>query len=175
MKRPSPGMPGKTNFDEPVLNGPDSALAEWGAGVEPQQHQLMLATKANKISRRGYHLTREYPSDPLEILFVREVMRSSVAALPENVLSRAIHGRLSGRAAASGGISHGGYRKNKASGRRSCRFRKLLELISLNDLLHARVRALDAERKRERFLRIRLPGPKLKVLGARTRTIDLKY
>ena len=34
------------------------------------------------VSRRGYHLSREYATDPLEILFVREVMRTSVAALP---------------------------------------------------------------------------------------------
>ncbi len=35
-----------------------------------------------KISRRGYHLSREYALDPLEILFVREVMRTNVVALP---------------------------------------------------------------------------------------------
>jgi len=35
-----------------------------------------------KISRRGYHLSREYAVDPLEILFVREVMHKSVAVLP---------------------------------------------------------------------------------------------
>ena len=34
-----------------------------------------------KVSRRGYHLTREYAIDPLEILFVREVMRTNVVAL----------------------------------------------------------------------------------------------
>ena len=34
-----------------------------------------------KVSRRGYHLTREYSIDPLEILFVREVVRTSVVAL----------------------------------------------------------------------------------------------
>jgi CBS domain-containing protein len=34
-----------------------------------------------KISRRGYHLSREYSIDPLEILFVREVMRTKVMAL----------------------------------------------------------------------------------------------
>ena len=34
-----------------------------------------------KISRRGYHLSCEYAIDPLEILFVREVMRTNVAAL----------------------------------------------------------------------------------------------
>jgi CIC family chloride channel protein len=35
-----------------------------------------------KVSRRGYHLSREYAIDPLEVLFVREVMRTSVVALP---------------------------------------------------------------------------------------------
>ncbi len=35
-----------------------------------------------KISRRGYHVTREYSVDPLEVLTVREVMRTSVVALP---------------------------------------------------------------------------------------------
>src|SRR4051794_35837523 len=35
-----------------------------------------------KVARRGYHLSREYAVDPLEILFVREVMRNDVAALP---------------------------------------------------------------------------------------------
>jgi chloride channel protein, CIC family len=35
-----------------------------------------------KIARRGYHLSREYAIDPLEILFVREVMRTNVVALP---------------------------------------------------------------------------------------------
>ncbi|MBV9342900.1 MAG: chloride channel protein, partial [Acidobacteria bacterium] len=35
-----------------------------------------------KVSRRGYHLSREYAVDPLEVLFVREVMRTKVAALP---------------------------------------------------------------------------------------------
>ncbi len=36
-----------------------------------------------KVSRRGYHLTREYAIDPLEILFVREVMRTKVVALSD--------------------------------------------------------------------------------------------
>ncbi|MBV8572765.1 MAG: chloride channel protein [Acidobacteriaceae bacterium] len=35
-----------------------------------------------KIARRGYHLSREYAMDPLEILFAREVMRTNVVALP---------------------------------------------------------------------------------------------
>jgi len=43
-----------------------------------------------KIARRGFHLSREYAIDPLEILFVREVMRTKIAALP----SRARHDSL---------------------------------------------------------------------------------
>jgi hypothetical protein len=43
---------------------------------------LRRSILTEKIARRGYHLSREYAVDPLEILFVREVMRTSVAALP---------------------------------------------------------------------------------------------
>jgi H+/Cl- antiporter ClcA len=35
-----------------------------------------------KISRRGFHLSREYAIDPLEIIFAREVARVAVATLP---------------------------------------------------------------------------------------------
>jgi H+/Cl- antiporter ClcA len=35
-----------------------------------------------KISRRGFHLSREYSVDPLEIMTTREVMRTGVVALP---------------------------------------------------------------------------------------------
>src|SRR5581483_6452661 len=38
-----------------------------------------------KVSRRGYHMSREYSTDPLEILFVREVMRTNIVALPASV------------------------------------------------------------------------------------------
>src|SRR4051812_16849463 len=35
-----------------------------------------------KVARRGFHMSREYAVDPLEILFTREVMRTNVVALP---------------------------------------------------------------------------------------------
>lgn len=38
-----------------------------------------------KISRRGFHLTREYSVDPLEVLSVQEVMRTNIVALPEDL------------------------------------------------------------------------------------------
>ncbi len=43
---------------------------------------LKRSILTEKISRRGYHLSREYAIDPLEILFVREMMRTNVVALP---------------------------------------------------------------------------------------------
>ena len=46
---------------------------------------LKRSILTEKIARRGYHLSREYATDPLEILFVREVMRANVAALPTDL------------------------------------------------------------------------------------------
>jgi H+/Cl- antiporter ClcA len=43
---------------------------------------LRRSILTEKVARRGYHLSREYAVDPLEILFVREVMRTSIVALP---------------------------------------------------------------------------------------------
>ncbi len=38
-----------------------------------------------KLSRRGYHLSREYAIDPLEISMVRDVMRTNIIAFPADV------------------------------------------------------------------------------------------
>jgi CIC family chloride channel protein len=43
---------------------------------------LKRSILTEKVSRRGFHLTREYATDPLEILFAREVMATDVAAIP---------------------------------------------------------------------------------------------
>ncbi len=40
---------------------------------------LQRSILTEKIARRGFHLSREYAVDPLEILFVREVMRTNIA------------------------------------------------------------------------------------------------
>lgn len=49
---------------------------------------LKRSILTEKVARRGYHLSREYSVDPLEVLFVREVMRTNIAALSPD-LSRA--------------------------------------------------------------------------------------
>ena len=43
---------------------------------------LRRSILTEKISRRGLHLSREYAVDPLEIMFIREVMRTNIVALP---------------------------------------------------------------------------------------------
>ncbi len=47
---------------------------------------LRRSILTEKVARRGYHLSREYAVDPLEILFVREVMRTKIAAFPSCTL-----------------------------------------------------------------------------------------
>jgi H+/Cl- antiporter ClcA len=42
---------------------------------------LRRSILTEKVSRRGFHLSREYAIDPLEILFVREVMRRDAVVL----------------------------------------------------------------------------------------------
>ncbi len=45
---------------------------------------LKRSILTEKVARRGYHLSREYTVDPLEILSAREVMRTNIVALPAN-------------------------------------------------------------------------------------------
>jgi CIC family chloride channel protein len=62
---------------------------------------LRRSILTEKVSRRGYHLSREYSVDPLEILLVREVMRTNVAALPGELrigdVGSRLHGDVIGR------------------------------------------------------------------------------
>src|SRR5579862_6526146 len=48
---------------------------------------LKRSILTEKVARRGYHLSCEYAVDPLEILFVREVMRTKVAVLAPQLSS----------------------------------------------------------------------------------------
>jgi CBS domain-containing protein len=59
---------------------------------------LKRSVLTEKIARRGYHLTREYDVDPLEVLFVREAMTTEVTSFPlgariDDVLDTFVSGR----------------------------------------------------------------------------------
>nr|BBH94962.1 chloride channel protein [Thermogemmatispora argillosa] len=181
-----------------------------------------------KVSRRGYHLTREYSIDPLEIIFIREVMRTSIVALPASLPQKELlqslrrvshqHGQrlyplideqkrlvgvltrrdlelLAREASAeqqNGRLLVESIRRQPVvcypnEPLRPVVYRmaetgltrlpvverdsgRLLGLVSLSDLLKARVRTLIEERRRERVLRIRLLFP----FGARLRALRLR-
>jgi CBS domain-containing protein len=176
---------------------------------------LKRSILTEKIARRGYHLSREYAVDPLEILFVREVMRTNVVALPaETTLeqsrelirpSRRPHGQhvfpiIDANMRLLGVVSRNYLLKRfeeSQAGPLNERLRdimsqelvtafedeplrvvvyrmaetgftrlpvvdadderRLLGMVSLDDLLRARSRNLEEERTRERTLRLRLP------------------
>lgn len=176
---------------------------------------LKRSILTEKVARRGYHLSREYAVDPLEILFVREVMRTKSMVLPaERTLGEVWHslrmdhrqeqrllpvvnaeGQLVG-VLTRGDISE----RMKKDGDRALGYplrdvartnavvaypdeplrvvvyrmaekgftrmpvvepttRKLMGLVSLNDLLKARTRHLEEERSRERTLKLKFFAP----------------
>jgi len=57
------------------------------AGVIAHAFTVLVLKRSiltEKVARRGYHLSREYAVDPLEILFVRDAMRTNLVALPSD-------------------------------------------------------------------------------------------
>ena len=174
---------------------------------------LRRSILTEKVARRGYHLSREYSVDPLEILFVREVMRSDIVALPADAsvadLSQSLSDDHSRRRQGLypvvdsdkklvGVVSREELQQlvHHKNGRQLAdlaqqdpqvaypdeplrvvvyrmaetgvtRFpvverdgsRRLAGMVSLDDLLKARAHGLDAERRRERVLPLRLKFP----------------
>jgi CBS-domain-containing membrane protein len=116
---------------------------------------LRRSILTEKVARRGYHLSREYTVDPLEILFVREVMHSDgeapvpegeAVAYPDEPL-RAVVYRM-----ADTGITRMPVVNPDDPGKR-------MGVVSLEDLLRARTRTLEEERRRERVIRMPFERP----------------
>ena len=121
---------------------------------------LRRSILTEKISRRGYHLSREYAMDPLEIIFAHEVMRpgveaetamgvdAGVVAYPDEPL------RMLAYRMAETGVT-----ELPVVGRRDGR---IIGVVALADLLKGRTRILEAERRREHVLGpgLRLPTRK---------------
>ncbi|HZR80841.1 MAG TPA: chloride channel protein [Candidatus Binatia bacterium] len=172
---------------------------------------LRRSILTEKVARRGYHVSREYAIDPLEILFVREVMRRNVVALPAAAMANGVlqppdiasrrqrlypvvdaDDRLVGvvrrdalEAAATTApgrpiaelvepnpvVAYPDEPLRVVAYRMAAtgltRFpvvehdagRKLVGIVALADLLEARVRNLEAERRRERILPVRVAFP----------------
>lgn len=55
---------------------------------------LRRSILTEKVARRGFHLSREYAVDPLEILFAREVMHQNVVALPSSATYESLRDAL---------------------------------------------------------------------------------
>jgi CIC family chloride channel protein len=53
---------------------------------------LKRSILTEKVARRGFHLSREYAVDPLELLYVREVMREETMRVPSSALLRDVLG-----------------------------------------------------------------------------------
>jgi chloride channel protein, CIC family len=109
---------------------------------------LKRSILTEKVSRRGYHLSREYSVDPLETLMVKDVMRtdqqpaSKPSAMPVAHLGdtlRAVVYRMAGTGVTEMPVMDHG---------------STVGQITLEDLLQARTRNLREERKRERVLKI---------------------
>jgi CBS domain-containing protein len=172
---------------------------------------LKRSILTEKVARRGFHLSREYSVDPLEVLFVREVMRTRLIAFNgsdtiNEAQSMVKNGRsargqhlypvidadrqLSGVITRKDLIAHNGERTLMSDVARrdpvmafadeplrtvidrmaetgytrmpvvdSSEKRRIVGMVSLEDLLRARTRNLAEERSRERILHIRLPFP----------------
>ena len=60
---------------------------------------LKRSILTEKVARRGYHLSREYSIDPLEIVFASEVVRTAVAALPADAPRHGVARLLASRTA----------------------------------------------------------------------------
>ncbi len=171
---------------------------------------LRRSILTEKVARRGFHLSREYATDPLEILFVREVMRTKLVALPAGATvadlrdtlirepaqrgqhlypvvdkERRVKGVITRRqlreltSSPDSSISLGDVLRDPVVARPNEPLRvvvlrmaetgftrlpviesnsgELVGMISLHDLLMARVRNLNEERQRERVLQVRLP------------------
>jgi Chloride channel protein EriC len=56
-----------------------ACVVSYAVGVLIQPRSILT----ERLSRRGFHLSREYGVDPLETVMVRDVMHTSVFALPE--------------------------------------------------------------------------------------------
>jgi chloride channel protein, CIC family len=115
---------------------------------------LRRSVLTEKIARRGLHLSREYSVDPLEVLFVEEVMESGPAAEPPPGEPPPVvaHADDTLRHVAYAMAEHGVTTLPVVDRRQT---NLVLGTVTLEQLLQARLRDLHEERHSERVLRPR--------------------
>jgi hypothetical protein len=117
---------------------------------------LRRSILTEKVARRGFHVSREYAIDPLEILFVRDVMAPlapedeaappCVVAGPDEPLRVVVH-RM-----AETGSTRLPVVVGAADGAAGTGAPPPIGVITLDGMLKARVRHLEEERRRERMI-----------------------
>jgi CIC family chloride channel protein len=101
-----------------------------------------------KLSRRGYHLTREYGVDPLELVLVREVMSPLAVGASRIPLSSVFAYADSTTRGAAEIMATEGLETIPVVDRTT---KEACGELSLNDLLRGRERSLDRENERLRL------------------------
>ncbi|HVW78919.1 MAG TPA: chloride channel protein [Alloacidobacterium sp.] len=108
-----------------------------------------------RLSRRGYHLSREYGVDPLETVTVAQIMATAELPVPETALDSPVFAypgetlRTVAERMASAHVTEMPVLEFAT--------RKPLSMIRLEDMLHARARSYIRETKQERVRRLRVP------------------
>jgi chloride channel protein, CIC family len=110
---------------------------------------LRRSILTEKISRRGYHVSREYSIDPLEIIFAREVMRPVGDGAAPAAIGKVFAYEDEPLRVVVFRMAETGVTELPVATRDD---ERVVGVIALNDLLTARTRILDAERRRERTL-----------------------
>jgi H+/Cl- antiporter ClcA len=114
---------------------------------------LKRSILTEKVSRRGFHLSREYSTDPLEIIFAREVAREADASVMADAKA---HGVVAYGDEPLRVVAYRMAEKELTRLQVVSRDGATLGVIELSDLLSARARILDAEHRRERHLGTRV-------------------
>jgi H+/Cl- antiporter ClcA len=96
-----------------------------------------------KISRRGYHLSREYGVDPLELVIVRELMSPLEEANGPSLPEAFVYSDATARAAAEK-MAVEGLQTLRVVDRKS---QKVCGVISIVDLMRGRTRSVERDRR----------------------------
>ena len=100
-----------------------------------------------KISRRGYHLSREYGVDPLELVIVRELMSEEDCVDDPTLSEASVFSDATARSAAERMAADGLQTLTVVDRKKQ----KVCGSISINDLLRGRSRSVERENERLRL------------------------